>query len=145
MIVLFFSLGDNRYAIKCERVREITPMVTLKPVPHAPDYFAGLFYYRGNVIPVVDLCRLVIGQPCRMRLSTRIIVAEIPMEDGSICTLGLMAERVTGASRRSEEMFVKAGVQVQSVPFLQGVLMEGKLMVHLLDVDLIPGSLSIFG
>ena len=42
MLILFFYLGDVKYSIKCEKVREVAPMVTLKDVPNTPEYFAGL-------------------------------------------------------------------------------------------------------
>lgn len=143
MVTLFFFLGDEMYAVKCERVREVSPMVTLKKVPHSPEYFAGLFHYRGVVIPVVDLCRLVQGQPSRMRLSTRIIVAEIPLEDGSTSLVGLIAERVTEASRQSKNAFVQSDVHLRDFPYLGGVLMEDNKMIHLLDLDLLFKSIPL--
>jgi len=145
MVTLFFCLGDEMYAVKCDKVREISPMVTLKGVPRAPDYLAGLFHYRGMVIPVVDLCRLILGKPCGMRLSTRIIVVERPPEDGSTSLWGLIAERVTEAGRKSEDEFVEAGVHVRDLPYLGGVLMEGEKMIHLLDLDLLMKSIPLLG
>lgn len=145
MVTLFFFLGDEMYAVKCDRVREVSPMVALKKVPQAPDYFAGLFHYRGLVIPVVDLCRLVLGKPCRMRLSTRIIVAEVPLEDNTTSITGFIAERVTEASRKSEDAFIEAGVQVRDMPYLGGVLMEDKKMIHLLDLDQLVRKMPLLG
>ena len=76
MLVLLFYLGDVTYTIKCDKVREIAPMVALKTMPHAPDFFAGLFNYRGMIVPVIDLCQLIQGRPCQIRLSTRIILVD---------------------------------------------------------------------
>ena len=145
MMLLFFSLGEDTYAVKCERVREISPMVALKKVLHAPDYFAGFFHYRGMVIPVVDLCRVVLGQPCRMRLSTRIIVAEVAQEDNATSFMGLMAEGVTQAGMRSDTTLIMTGAHLQSHPYLSGVLMEDKQMIHLLDLDVLARSLPVLG
>ena len=76
MLVLQFYLGDVMYVIKCERVREVAPMVALKKMPHAPDCVAGLFNYRGMIVPVIDLRQLIHGVPCQLRLSTRIILVD---------------------------------------------------------------------
>ena len=51
MLVLLFYLGDVMYTMKCEKVREVAPLVKLKEMPHTPDYFAGLFNYRGVIVP----------------------------------------------------------------------------------------------
>ena len=143
MMLLFFSLGDDTYAVKCERVREISPMVELKKVLHGPDYFAGFFHYRGMVIPVVDLCRVVLGQPCRMRMSSRIIVAEVALEENAASFMGFMAEGVTQAGRRSRDLLLTTGTPLQSHPYLSGVLMEDKQMIHLLDPDALAKSLPV--
>jgi chemotaxis-related protein WspB len=141
MLMLLFYLGDVMYTIKCDRVREVAPVVTLKQVPHAPEYFAGLFNYRGMIVPVIDLCQLIQGRPCRMRLSTRIILVDYVRDDHTPYVLGLMAERVTEALRKTEDAFVSPGIGMQQTPYLGGILMEDKEMIQYIDIDLLPTSL----
>ena len=138
MLVLIFYLGDTMYTMKCERVREVAPMVKLKQVPHTPDYFAGLFNYRGVVVPVIDLRQLIQGCPCQMRLSTRIILVDYVKEDKSPAIVGLMAERVTEAARKSQDAFVSPGLAMQDAPYLGGFIMEDKEMIQYIDLDLLP-------
>jgi len=140
MLVLIFYLGDTMYTMKCDRVREVAPMVKLKKVPHTPDYFAGLFNYRGVVVPVMDLRQLIQGCPCRMRLSTRIILVDYVKEDNSPAVVGLMAERVTDAARKSEDAFVSPGISLQEAPYLGGFVMDGSDMIQYIDLDLLPKS-----
>ncbi|MFH1953836.1 MAG: chemotaxis protein CheW [Pseudomonadota bacterium] len=140
MLALLFYLGDTMYTMKCEKVREVAPMVKLKQVPHTPDYFAGLFNYRGVIVPVIDLRRLIQGQPCQMRLSTRIILVDYVRDDHTPYILGLMAERVTEAVRKSENAFVSPGLSMQEAPFLGGFVMENKEMIQYIDLDLLPNS-----
>jgi len=142
MLVLFFYLGDVKYSIKCEKVREVAPMVTLKKVPNTPEYFAGLFNYRGMVVPVVDLCQLIQGRPCEMRLSTRIILVDYLKDDHTPYVLGLMAERVTEAVRRSEDVFLSPGINMGEAPYLGGIVMEEKMMIQYIDLDLLPESFN---
>jgi chemotaxis-related protein WspB len=138
MLVLIFYLGDTMYTMKCDRVREVAPMVKLKEVPHTPDYFAGLFNYRGVVVPVIDLRQLIQGCQCRMRLSTRIILVDYLREDKSPAIIGLMAERVTDAVRKSQDAFVSPGLSMQDAPYLGGFVMEGNEMIQYIDLDLLP-------
>ena len=138
MLVLLFYLGDTMYTMKCERVREVAPMVKLKEVPHTPDYFAGLFNYRGIVVPVIDLRRLIQSQPCQMRLSTRIILVDYLRDDNTPYIIGLMAERVTEAVRKSEDAFISNGLSMHDAPYLGGFVMEDKEMIQYIDLDLLP-------
>lgn len=140
MLVLIFYLGDTMYTMKCERVREVAPMVKLKQVPHTPDYFAGLFNYRGVVVPVIDLRQLIQGRPCQMRLSTRIILVDYFKKDNAPYVIGLMAERVTEAVRKSEDAFVSPGLSTQDAPYLGGFVMEDNEMIQYIDLDLLPES-----
>ncbi len=142
MLILFFYLGDVKYSIKCEKVREVAPMVTLKDVPNTPEYFAGLFNYRGMIVPVIDLCRLIQGRPCKMRLSTRIILVDYKKDDNTPYVLGLMAERVTEAVRRPKDVFLSPGINMGEAPYLGGVVMEEKKMIQYIDLDLLPESFN---
>ncbi len=140
MLVLLFYLGETMYTMKCDRVREVAPIVTLKEVPHAPDYVAGLFNYRGVIVPVIDLRRLIQGKPCEMRMSTRVILVDYVKEDHTPYILGLMAERVTETVRRDESAFVAPGLQLKEAPYLGSLMMEETEMIQYVDLDLLPES-----
>lgn len=142
MLVLLFYLGDVMYSIKCDKVREVAPMVTLKKVPNTPEYFAGLFNYRGMIVPVIDLCQLIQGRPCEMRLSTRIILVDYLKEDNTPYLLGLMAERVTEAVRKPKEAFLSPGIHMGEAPYMGGIIMEEKKMIQYIDLDLLPESFN---
>ena len=74
MLLLTFRAAENLYAIDVVRVVEVVPRINLRRLPHAPGFLAGLFDYRGTVVPVVDLGVLLGSESCRDRLSTRIIL-----------------------------------------------------------------------
>lgn len=142
MLILLFYIGNVMYTIKCENVREIAPMVKLKEMPHTPDFFAGFFNYRGTIVPVIDLCQLVQGRPCRMRLSTRIILVDYLAKDGSSHLLGLMAERVTETVRKSKDAFVQPGIRSEDAPYLGGIVMEQQKMIQYIDLDKLPDCIN---
>jgi chemotaxis signal transduction protein len=55
--VVTFILGSERYAIETRYVREITRVTQVTPMPAVPDLFMGLTNLRGEILPLVDLCR----------------------------------------------------------------------------------------
>ncbi len=74
MLLLTFRAAENLYAIDVARVVEVVPRINLRQLPHAPGFLAGVFDYRGTVVPVVDLGILLGSESCRDWLSTRIIL-----------------------------------------------------------------------
>jgi len=76
MLLLTFEAAGERYAVDASRVVEVVPRVRLRPQPHAPAHLAGVLEYRGEVVSVVDLGRLLGGGPAPDRLSTRIILVD---------------------------------------------------------------------
>ncbi len=142
MLVLLFYIGDIRYTIKCDKIREIAPTVTLKQAPQTPDYFAGFFNYRGTIVPVLDLCQLIHGCSCNLRLSTRIILVDYVQKDAH-GIIGLLAERVTETVEIPESAFTEPGIRSEEAPFLGGIMMEGNEMIQYIDLDLIPNSVNL--
>ncbi|MDM8550473.1 chemotaxis protein CheW [Desulfobacterales bacterium HSG2] len=142
MLILLFYIGNVMYTIKCDNVREIAPMVMLKEIPHTPDFFAGFFNYRGTIVPVIDLCQLIQGCPCQMRLSTRIILVDYMGKDNMPHILGLMAERVTETIRKPKDAFVLPGIRSEQAPYLGGIVMEQKKMIQYIDLDRLPSCIN---
>ncbi|QTA87369.1 chemotaxis protein CheW [Desulfonema magnum] len=142
MLILLFYIGNIMYTIKCEKIREIAPMVVLKDIPHTPDFFAGYFNYRGIIVPVIDLCQLVQGRACEMRLSTRIILVDYKGKNDTSHPLGLIAERVTETVRKPEDAFVLPDIRSEQAPYLGGIVMEKKKMIQYIDLDLLPNCIN---
>lgn len=113
MLMLLFYVGNDLYALDSSRVVEIIPNVSLRKVYQVPDYFAGLFNYRGTIVPVIDLCQLIKKQPSRSYLSTRIIMVNHVGQDNTNYWLGLMAERVTETLNRTDIGLAETGPNVR--------------------------------
>ncbi len=141
MLALLFCLGDIKYAIPGSKVREIVPLVSLKTISHAPEYFAGFFNYRGEIVPVIDLRKLIQGVPCRMRMSSRIILVDYAGKGGAVYTLGLMAEQVTDTFRCSHKMLTNPA-QVNKAPFLGGIAMEKMEVIQHINPDALPDCID---
>ena len=141
MLMLLFYLGDILCTIKCEKVREIAPLVNLKTVRHAPDYFAGYFNYRGLIVPVIDLRQFIYGHPCHKRLSTRIILANYQKKD-SFSIIGFMAERVTETVMKPQDAVLTMSMNIRKAPYLGNLVIEEKEMIQYIDLEKLPPKLD---
>jgi len=73
--LLSFSLEGQEYAVEAVNTIEILRLVTVIPVPEAPDFIPGIINLRGKIIPILDL-RLRLGFPHKYyTLNTPIIIA----------------------------------------------------------------------
>ncbi len=131
------------YVIECDRVKEVAPMVALKHIPHSPACVAGLFNYRGSIVPVIDLRQYIHDSPCQLRLSTRIILVEYLKPDKSQGMFAIMAERITEAIDRPKSAFIPPGITMQEAPYLSGILMENDEMIQLIDLNRLAKSLKL--
>jgi chemotaxis-related protein WspB len=147
MLVLTFQVGREALALDIRRVREVVPRVRLRPISGAPEWLAGVFVYRGQVIPVIDLHRLSGGAECPPHLSSRIILVPLGRADGGERLLGLLATQVADirevpaappASAASPLPFPTVGGQG---PDLGAVVADGPGVLRLLDPErLLPGA-----
>jgi chemotaxis-related protein WspB len=140
MLALTFQIGPHRLALDTRCVKEVVPRVHLRQVASAPAWLAGVFVYRGRVVPVIDLHRLVGAGECPPLLSSRIILVQ---HSGSDCgeLLGLLAAQV--AEVRTLEPAAMQAVRLTETdqPDLGPVLADGNKVLHLLDLDhLLPST-----
>jgi chemotaxis-related protein WspB len=142
MIHLLFSIGNDRYALESSQVVEVVPRVELWQVPKAPAYVAGVFRYRGQLVPVIDLCQLMQGQPCSSRLSTRILLVRSAGDNETSHILGLMVERVTDTLTQDEAAFAATSLSTADSPYLGDTAADEHGMIHRVRVEaLLPAPM----
>jgi chemotaxis-related protein WspB len=135
MLLLDFYVGKNLYAIETSRVVEVIPRVSYREVHHVPEYVAGVFNYRGSIVPVIDLCRLIRGTPSKGYLSTRVMMVSYPRPDGTPRHIGLMAERVIETLDKAETDFKDVGIQANEAPYLGGIITDKKGMIQRIRLE----------
>jgi chemotaxis-related protein WspB len=143
VLLLIFHVAENQYAVDAARVREVVPRVGLRFVPHAPGYLAGLFNYRGQVVPVVDF-GLLLGQPaCRPRLSTRIIIVDTAADERvEYVPLGLIAEQVSDVRDVPGRQPARPASPLTEAPYLGPIVQLDDGLVQLIDVNrILTGAL----
>jgi chemotaxis-related protein WspB len=135
MLFLMFRLGNDRYAIEAREVVELLPLLSAKQIPHAPPAVRGVFDFRGQPVPLIDMTQLALGHPVRENLSTRIVLVRHPDGRGGERLLGLMAEHVTETLRRDAADFRESGVELPEARWLGPVASHEGGLVQWLRVD----------
>lgn len=91
--VVMIGLGEEKFALEAELVREIIDPVAVTPVAGAKPFVASVINVRGNVIPLADL-RVRFGMPqADASVDSRIVVIEIKLDNEPVL-VGLTADKV---------------------------------------------------
>ena len=104
-----------------------------------PAYVAGVFRYRGVIVPVIDLSQLIGNTPAAARLSTRIILTRHVGANGQVHILGLRAEKATDIMASDASAPMPSGVVAAEAPYLGGLSQQGGALVQFINVlQLLP-------
>ena len=100
MQLLTFTTGGQQYGIDTRNIVEVLPFISAQELPQQAEEMRGLIRYRGKLLPVVDLCQLILGRPCQLRLGTRTIVVKTIRDKDEETSLlfAITAEDVVGIS-----------------------------------------------
>ncbi len=141
MLFLQFKNGDDRYLLEARDIIEIVPFASLKLIPKAPPYVVGLLNYRGNTIPVIDICYIMSEKACEMKLSSRIALINYKLSNDESRPIGLLIEHMTKTVRREEGDFSESGVNLKDSPYLGKVLIDDIGILQRVNIsELIPGE-----
>jgi chemotaxis-related protein WspB len=138
MVFLVFYLGQDRYMLDVRQIVEVLPLIGIMPIPQAPPVVAGIFNYRGTLVPAIDLSQVILGRPARQRLHSRIVLVHYADDSGATHLLGLIAEKVTETVQREPADFTAPGV---TAPHLGPVATDRDGLAHRIEVNqLLPAS-----
>lgn len=86
-------------AVDLRWVREVCPLVRLRPLPAGPPWLRGLFDYHGQLLPAVDASVLLGGPEIGQSIGARILLLHGPSGSGvdtPLATFGLLVDGVDG-------------------------------------------------
>lgn len=136
MLVVLFKVSGSAYALPCRSVLEVVPLLPLREAPQAPDWFAGTFAYRGALVPVIDACQLLSGQPCAKRLSSRMALVRSSTQALGVVIVGVLAERMTEVRRLEGQTLL---THVPASEYLGSAIQEPSELVQVIDIDGLVG------
>jgi chemotaxis-related protein WspB len=118
-LFLVFRIGCERYALRATEVAEVLPRLPLKPIAQAPHWVAGVFAWRGAVVPVIDLSALTFDTPAQARTSTRLVLVHYRADESAPAQLlGLILEQATDTLRCDPADFQPYGLDNRQAPYL---------------------------
>ena len=83
--MVLFVVGEHRFAVPIDRIREIIPARPYTPLPGSGGHVCGLINLRGQVITALDL-RHRLGMPVRAE-GQRPMNVVVRTEDGAVSLL----------------------------------------------------------
>jgi chemotaxis-related protein WspB len=142
VIALLFDVAGQRYALDASRIVEVVPAVRLRTLPGTPAHVAGVFRYRGTMVPVIDVNQLLGGTPAAPRLSTRLVLVRYPAPTGEDRVLGLLAERATDGLSELPGGTMPSGIATPEAPYLGPLATDAGGTVQFVRVEhLLPDAL----
>lgn len=127
-----FELAGERYALAIERIVEISRRFSTTSVPRTSEFVLGIGNVRGQVMPVLDLCkRLALGEAGDDRHARTLIV------DYRDEMHGLVVDRVHEVVSIAPEELEDApgGIGRTRADFIEALGRVGKALVIVLDLD----------
>ena len=138
MLFMQFKVNDNRYLLDVKDIVEIIPFANLKRILKAPAYVAGLLNYRGDAVPVIDVCYLMNNKPSEPKLSSRIAMVNYKDDNHSVC-IGLLIEHLTETVRYNEDDFSDPGITLEESPYLGKVVIDDNHIIQLVNIrEIVP-------
>ncbi len=122
--LVIFNLSDEDYGLDVHIVDSIIKLQPITTVPNTPDYVEGVTNLRGDVLPVVDLRRLLGRSVQETGKDSRIVVVELPETK-----IGLLVDAVVEVLRIDQQMIQPPSPLVSTIDaaFIDGVVNIGAL------------------
>jgi len=121
----------GRYAFEAGLVMEVVRLGPLTRLPSAPAFLPGVFTYRGEVLPVLDVNQLLGQKPVAIRSATRAaIVRSGPWK------VAVLAEQIEGLLTVRREALEAPPADAGGGPagFLSAVTRDGLGELAILDL-----------
>lgn len=129
-LFLVFRVRQERFALAATEIAEVLARLPLKPIARAPEWVAGVFAHRGQMIPVLDVSALTFGEPAVARTSTRLVLVNYPGNR----LLGLILEHASDTLRCRPEEFRPYGLDNRATPYLGPVREDSEGLLQRVEV-----------
>lgn len=139
--IVEFEVANNKFGINVIKVKEIIQPIPVTFIPHAHPHVEGIIQLRGEVLPVVDMLRVLGIQSTERNPQQKYIVAEFNKQ-----RVVFHVDNVTQIHRISWNQIEKPSDMYQGgTSQVIGVIKQNEQMILLLDferimVDINPES-----
>ena len=139
--IVEFEVANNKFGINVIKVKEIIQPIQVTFIPHAHPHVEGIIQLRGEVLPVVDMLKVLGIQNVERNPQQKYIVAEFNKQ-----RVVFHVDNVTQIHRISWDQIEKPSDMYQGgTSQVIGVIKQNEQMILLLDfekimVDINPDS-----
>jgi chemotaxis-related protein WspB len=120
---VIWRVGDLLLATGVESVVEVLPPLASWHAPTVPTWIRGLFSYRGRLIPLVDVARLLDLPTSPDRMLNRVLVVRCGSPDAVLWSAGLWIDALIDIDRIDfSSSAAHPGFAVESGRFLGSVV-----------------------
>jgi len=113
---LVFESANNIYGIDILKITEILKPVPATRLPNAENFVLGVINLRGNIVPVLDIKKILKNEYTDLTNFTRIVVCNIYNKN-----LGLLVERVLEVVTLREDQIEGGEIKNFSENYIQGI------------------------
>ncbi len=126
-------LGQESYGIKIDNVDNIVRMQRMTRVPKSQPYYIGVINLRGEVVPVMSLCRKFGLEDDEYVGSTRIII--VKLSDQSL--VGMIVDEVKEVVNLDETTIETPNFKLseENAIYLAGIGKNSDSLISLLDTE----------
>jgi chemotaxis signal transduction protein len=124
---VLFPMGEKRFALPAEIVKELARPDNLQSFPHDTPLLAGVLVRRGKIVPVWDVAQLLVGPKAPSRKFYLIANRKVESRQE------WMAIPVTGECELAS--LEPACSEGEQPPYVSGVLRTGDETVVIVDLE----------
>ena len=120
--IVEFKLGNERYAININIVREIVEMMTITSIPRSPEYLRGIMNLRGEITNILNIYKVLDIPEESTESSKKIIV--LASEDTSGENIGVIVDDVYNVRQvlETDVEYLDTEVASESGSYIKGII-----------------------
>ena len=129
--IIEFSLGQEKYAIETQYLKEVTGSNQIFEIPCTPYYIYGVINLRGKIITVIDLKKYLQLNYKGISDSSSIVIVEYKNSQ-----VGLVADSIEGIHDISIEEIQNSKPKLKNIKdtFLQGITQDTVIVLDIVKL-----------
>lgn len=134
ILLVIYKIDEIRYAIPLHLVKMVIRVVEITPIPQSSEHIMGVINYYGEILPVVNLRKIIKLPEREISLSDQILIVRTESR-----TIGLLVDEVLTVEKFLIEDIIKPERVLKKDEYfensLQGCirLVNGLILIHSID------------
>ena len=143
--ILSFFISKEIFAFDTDTVRNILEPGKITPVPNTKDFFMGVINLHGNIIPVVDLRKIMGINDAQINKDTVIVVVSNDGQNDSL--IGMIVDGVKEVISLTEDYALQDTIIETNDRSSLNITFKGTLrlndsFIHIINLDDLVGEIE---